>query len=358
MVNAVLSATLLLLTLGAAATESSQVSFAGLPTLVSLGVLPTRGRIDAVSGQVIENLHISNPTGPCIVVPQNVRDVTIRNNEIGPCGSISRKVQDYGIFVLQAAAHVTVRHNVIHDVASGLTAYRSTHPIIFENNFVFNIRGPSYAGAMIQFNGVKDGEGQSKIRCNLFDGLIDTPIAGPNYSGDHINLYSSQGREGAPIEIAFNRIRGALAGASESGSGIQLGDSVAGGGGTGGENGGGWFWVHDNVIVRTNGVGIGVAGGSHILVENNRVENRGESQASMTGWPYAAVAFTPGSDVVFRSNRGTGNLWAFNHDGRAGDGLYQDHRKSFTRLSEDRNLYGEAANLTPDIFNRAFTECL
>lgn len=337
------------LVIGLAAWPAAQGEPKGLRKVV--------GRIDAVAGQVIRGLHITNPVGPCIVVPRGVQDVVIQDNEIGPCGNASRAIRDYGVFVLEGAARIVVAHNTIHDASSGLAAFGARHPIVFEHNVVYNLRGPAWAGQIVQFNGVRGGTGRSRISCNVFDGLIDTPVSGPNHVGDHISIYASSGSRDDPIEIAYNRIRGAARGAQESGSGIQLGDSPAGGGAQGEFDAGGWIWAHHNTIVRTQGVGIGVAGGSNILVEHNRVENRGEDLASMTGWPYAAVAHASGAQIVFRHNAGTARLWAFNRDGSAGNGLLQDAKRRFPSLREEANRYGDSAGLTPAIFNETPPEC-
>ena len=55
-------------------------------TLRTTTPLQDSGKVVARSGDVIQGLRISNPSGPCVVA-QNVTNVTIVNNEIGPCGS-------------------------------------------------------------------------------------------------------------------------------------------------------------------------------------------------------------------------------------------------------------------------------
>ena len=353
--SAVVGMALVVAAAGMVFPSSGQAQPAPGPT--ELRGLPIVGRINAVNGQVIENVHVINESGPCIVVAQGVHDVVVRNSEIGPCGSKSRAIRDYGVYVLPGASNVTIQRNVIRDVSSALGADGARHPIVFDRNFVFNVRGPAWAGQMVQFSNMVNGIGRSRITCNIYDGRIDTPVAGPNYVGDHISIYSSSGTSEDPIEIAYNRIRGAERGGTESGSGMQLGDSKAGGGAKGDFDGGGWIWAHDNTIVRVNGAGIGVAGGSNIVVERNRVENLGEGIVSMTGWPFVAVAFARGSSIVFRNNYGTGRLWAFNHDGRPGNALFRDKARSFEKLTEENNRYGAQAGLTPAIFDEAYREC-
>jgi hypothetical protein len=57
-----------------------------VPTPVTIAGKAVRGQIIAKDGQVIENVHVKTSSGSCIVV-KGVRNVTIRDSEIGPCGA-------------------------------------------------------------------------------------------------------------------------------------------------------------------------------------------------------------------------------------------------------------------------------
>ncbi len=244
---------------GSAAASSSGGSASGGPKTPS-------GPIEASSGQVIENLHVENPLGRCITVPPGVTDVVIRDNEIGPCGADDGNVDTDGVRILEGARNVRIEHNVIHDVSSAITAYRSEHPIIVDHNFVYDIRGPFYRGQMIQMEEVSGGTSGSKITCNVADGTHGD-LWRPE---DVINLYSSPGLDAGEnrTEIAFNRIRGAST-ISQNGSGIVLGDG----------SGGGNVWVHHNTIVDVVNLGIGIAGGVDITLEKNRIYMTGPKSA-------------------------------------------------------------------------------
>jgi hypothetical protein len=154
-----------------------------------------------------------------------VTDVTIRNNEIGPCG-VAGDLNTYGVELRSGASRITIQRNVIHDISTGVFAGSARHPIIMDRNFVTNIRGPFYRGQMVQFDGVSSGTSGSKITCNVSD------VQGAAYANveDHINMYNSPGLPNDRTEIAYNRIRG---GHSQSGSGMVLAD---------GPNGGGYAW--------------------------------------------------------------------------------------------------------------------
>lgn len=328
---------------------------------------PSVGQITATTGQVIENVQVSTDYGPCIVISGKSK-VTVRNSKIGPCGRLEGKIRNEGIQVTAGSFDITVQGNVIHDVSTALFVADSKHPIRFLNNFVYNIRGPMWQGQMVQFGNVRGGSGSSQILCNVKDGLYGSaPVIGTRSNEDHISMYNTLGiSEAQPIEIAYNRIRGNRNGSSQSGSGMMLGDSPAGGGGTGSAESG-YYWVHHNTIVLTNGVGIGVAGGHHIRVENNRIDNRGASKPDNTGWSFAARRFDTSSTgichtVSFTNNRSTiAHLWAFNNDGSAGSGIYNGGGCSYTSTGNDFNDAAlTAVNVATNLdatFNATYPEC-
>jgi parallel beta-helix repeat protein len=232
-----------------------------MPTPASIVGKPKVGQIVAKSGQVIENVHITTTSGPCVVLT-NVSNVTIRNSEIGPCGSPGN-ANSHGIVTI-GASNITIRSNVIHDVSTGAYITDSTHPVVFEKNYVYNIRGPFPRGQMIQTNGLKGGSGSSRITCNVSDAQPGTRY-GVSHDlhnvEDHINLYETLGSSSARVEIAYNRIRGGHP-TSSSGSGIMAGD---------GQVGSGWIWAHNNVVTNVRNVGMAIAGGSNNTLENNRI---------------------------------------------------------------------------------------
>lgn len=236
-----------------------------MPTPASIAGKRVVGQIVAKSGQVIENVHITTSSGPCVVLT-NVSNVTIRNSEIGPCGAPGN-ANSHGIVTI-GASNVTIRSNVIHDVSTGAYITDSSHPIVFEKNYVYNIRGPFPRGQMIQTNGLKGGSGASRITCNVSDAK-----PGQRYGvshdlhnvEDHINLYETLGSSSAPVEVAYNRIRGGHP-TSNSGSGIMTGD---------GQVGSGWIRAHNNVITNVRNVGMAIAGGANVTVESNRIYQNG-----------------------------------------------------------------------------------
>ena len=253
----------------------------GVPTPASIAGKPVVGQIVAKSGQVIENVHVTTTSGPCVVLT-NVSNVTIRNSEIGPCGSPGN-ANSHGIVTI-GASNVTISSNVIHDVSTGAYITDSSHPVVFEKNYVYNIRGPFPRGAMIQTNGLKGGSGASRITCNISDAMPGTRY-GVSHDWhnveDHINLFETSGSSCARVEIAYNRIRGGHP-TSTSGSGINTGD---------GQVGSGWIWAHHNTITNVRNVGMAITGGQNITLENNRIYQNSatiKANVGMYGHNYSA----------------------------------------------------------------------
>lgn len=216
------------------------------------GPLVASGPVTLTSGQSIKGRKITNPTGDCVTV--NGNNVSVLENEIGPCGG-------KGVNVKPGSFNVAVQRNYIHDISSSIYAEPGAiNPIDFQFNWVTNIKGPMPRGQMAQYNGVRGGTRPSKITCNVSD------QTGTYHNvEDHINMFASSGlSKSAPIEIAYNKLRGGSP-TSNSGTGVIAGDGASN------DSEGNYFWIHDNIVVNVRNVGIAVAGGKDSVIENNRV---------------------------------------------------------------------------------------
>ncbi len=300
-------------------TPAATVSAGSVPTPASIAGKSVVGRIDAVSGQIIENVHVTNPTGPCIVI-DGASDVVIRNSEIGPCGQNSDNVDNVGILIANGATNVTIERNVLHDASTLIRASGAVHPVTISKNLFYNIRGYSWAFQAIQFAETRNATASTRITCNVIDDTLvqQYPMAGgkSRLVEDHINFYNSGGTAQFMVELAYNRIRGNPDGLGGiSGTAMQLGDSPAGGGGSG-SNVPGYFNVHDNIVKNVNGQGVAIAGGVGSVVRNNKVDNRG-TRADNTGWSFGLRNFdsSKSASVTYSGNKGISNLWAFDNDG-------------------------------------------
>jgi hypothetical protein len=324
-----------------AAAAARNASKGAMPTPATIKGKPVSGQIVAKEGQVIENLHVTTTRGSCIVI-KGVSHVTIRDSEIGPCGSPGDP-STQGVEI-ERASHITIERNVIHDVSSGVYAVSSRHPIIMDRNYVYNVRGPRPRGQMIQMNRVTGGESGSKVTCNVSDampGMRYGVLHGNTTDGveDHISMYRSPGLEADRTEIAYNRLRGGHK-FSKSGSGFNIGDL-----------GGGNVSAHHNIVVNVANVGAGISGGHNISIENNRIyQDRSDGiyvNLGLMVWAQAGATCTGGHTI--RNNR----VWTLNSRGE---------QNSFWNAGNcgDVTISGNVLadqSLTPAIFDEVPAAC-
>lgn len=306
------------------------------PTPGSLtGLLPS-GQITASNGQTITGRAIQTTSGHCIIIPDGVHDVTVDLCDIGRAGTDYASTNAHGVYIGQGCYNITIRRSVIHDCSSGLYAYRSIHPIIFEYNYVYNIRGPFPRGQMVQFNGVQGGSSPSRIRYNLSDQKPGVRYGvehgtGKSYGGgveDHINMYDSPGlgtSTAQMTEVAYNHLRGGHS-SSNSGSGMILGD---------GASQSGRQWSHHNTIVNVRNVGIGIAGGVNCLVEDNRIYMDGIDLYTNIAMYVINYSSNACNTHTFRNNRS----YCINSGGGFQNNYYNSG--SCTGITQTGNVFGD-----------------
>jgi hypothetical protein len=226
------------------------------------------------------------------------------------CTDITISCCDLHSIDLAECTHVIIRNCWIHDsphcgvqtfhcqdvivegcriehVATGVYAVDSKD-IQAAGNFVRNVQGPFPRGQMVQFDNVTGGK--CAIRGNYAINEF-----GKSNPEDVINLYQSKGETGAPIVIEDNYLMGdpakGSAGKSKTGSGIMLGDL-----------GGAHLLCRRNIILSAGQVGLGVAGGTFIEVEDNLIlGTRSEvSNNGLYAWNQSKV---PSDHVVIARNR-------------------------------------------------------
>ncbi len=254
----------------------------GVPGLGAPAARPASGPIN-INGQsnvVIENLHISNPSGPCVRVT-NSTNVTIRNSTIGPCGGDAVYLSD--------VTNATVSGNHVTGTRNGVLVHRSNSIAVNGNAFVNAGRN------FVQFDKV-NGAGSS-----ISNNRGQNQLGGSN-AEDLISVYQSNGTASSPIRIAGNYLRNG--GPSNSGSGIMLGDG-----------GGQHQIVENNVLVNPGQVGIGVASGSNVKIRNNRIfsDSQSWSNVGLYVWnQYSATCQNievSGNQVNWTSAAGRSNGW-------------------------------------------------
>ena len=173
---------------------------------------------------------------------------------------------------------------------------------------------------MVQFDNVTGAE-------NFIRGNHAINEHGKSHPEDVINIYQSSGGKTSPILIEDNYLAGdpvrGSEGMSESGSGIMLGDS-----------GGGHVLCRRNVILSAGQVGIGVAGGSFIRVEDNVIHGR-KSNVSNVGLYVWNQSGQPSHHVSILRNR---VLWV----NRSGEDNPWWNGGKVENVEESGNRFGDA----------------
>lgn len=196
------------------------------------GVLTLAGE----SGLVLTGIRISNPDGDCIEIKEST-DIVIEHSEVGPCG-------DHAI-VVDASSSVRIEANTFTDSRSGVYAHASEGISVIGNEF--RDAGRNF----VQFDKVT-GAG-NEISANRGDNKL-----GESDAEDFVSIYQSGGTPDSPLRVVDNEFSGG--GPSVSGSGIMVGDG-----------GGSHIVVMGNVLTSPGQVGIGVAGGTDIVVADNTI---------------------------------------------------------------------------------------
>ena len=144
---------------------------------------------------------------------------------------------------------LSVTNSHFERVTAGILPTESKGPIRIENNTALNI-GRNF----VQLDQVQ-GEG-IRVRFNTMERNGDELRAGASDVEDWISVHMVMGMPLDPAQISYNRARGH--GTSLSGAFIILGDG-----------GGKYLIAEGNVGVRPGQVGIGIAGGSFIRINDN-----------------------------------------------------------------------------------------
>jgi hypothetical protein len=228
--------------------------------------------IDGKSGTVIENVRISSATGECITI-KNSQNITIRNSDIGPCGRNGIKVQgSSSVKIVDNYVHSEHRPAGCCDTNDGVLASGTTGLLIQGNvvafnesnielqpatdvkvigNYLLNPLGPFPRGQQVQS---WSNSRNITVEDNYMFSTTDTskyPFAA--HQEDAINFGYTDG-----ITVRNNYISG---GSSASGCGL-ITDQAA--------NNAKFI---NNVLVRTGQCGIGMASGTNLVIDGNKIFN-------------------------------------------------------------------------------------
>ncbi len=312
------------------------VGDADLPPAVIYGprlqTFTPSGPITLSSGQTVSGLKISTATGPCIT-GTNVTNVHIVDNEIGPCGSGAAGA---GISLDNPTA-ILIEHNAFDDVAAGLFVDGSGggSEIVFHHNRVTHLRSAQDSqGHMVALWRV-NGPGNA-VRCNLSDQGTPGYEDGPRFQ---IYFEDSSGTAISPIEVGFNKLRGG--GPSTEAGGIYTGSGI-----------GGHFVVHDNILVETGRVALGLAGDGVSALRNIVYGPTGHAWTSTTGVGLCVMrdGTSPCQNIEARDNR----VLFFN---TAGQNDEYDAGDCGTVAGWSSNTFGDAT-LDASVWETPLPDCL
>jgi hypothetical protein len=233
--------------------------------------------IHGENGTVYSGLKITSTSGDCVRMI-NAVNVTIKNSEIGPCGSNNTTSDSRGIYVSGGSgnkiydnyihvenlasgccdshvgilttdtSHIRIQGNVIAYGETNIEAQSGTSDIIVVGNFLLNPRGPFPRGQQFQASRARNIMVQNNYALSAATGYLY-----PARQEDAINFWKSDN-----FTAKDNYVVG---GTSVSGCGLLIDD----------ESDNGKFLR--NILSNTGQCGIGVASGIGHLIDDNKVLN-------------------------------------------------------------------------------------
>ena len=219
---------------------------------------------------------------------------------------------------LDDCKNVLIQGNRIERVKAGVLAHKSTG-IRVVGNYCKDVLGPLPGGQFVQFDKVTGPN--NAITSNYAENYLGT--SNPE---DMINLFASHGTQASPILIDNNYLVGdpskGSKGKSDSGSGIMLGD-----------NGGSWQLCRNNKLINPGQVGIGIASGENIVVENNLVIGEHSDVSNVGLYAWNQYEEKPAGTITIRGNT---VAW-INSEGS--DNPYWDGG-GFPRIINENNVFG------------------
>jgi len=264
-------------TYGIASVDAPLVtSWTGSVALNGRGLL-TLGSVPAASSaytSIFSKRPLSAP-----ITWNGVNGGTISNKYFADIGN------DVSGIYLANCSNIVIEQNDFETVSQGITLINCTNIEIRYNRFN-NVTGPHDRNGAHRAN-ILQADG-----CGV--GLWFHHNEG-SFSGDTedlISIYNSNGTQANPIVVENNKLAN-YGYISYSGSGIMLGDG-----------GGSWQIARNNVLDTPGQVGIGVAGGSNITVDNNQVYSPSLPTSNVGIYAYSANDGGQGiSNITITNNR-------------------------------------------------------
>jgi hypothetical protein len=239
-------------------------------------------KLSGQNGTIVENLHITNPSGDCVVL-SNSTNITIRRSEIGPCGGNAVKIS--------GGSGIAIYDSYIHPEKPLVTDCCDNHDGIFASNTSnLSIQGNviAYGESNIEVNGTATVTVTGNFLLNPIDSNPSLPADGQSrgqnfqaWSGSSnvtvANNYALSSTDTSKYLFAENQEDsinfGLTTGIVVRGNYINGGHSPSGCGLISDDQANGAQFVN-NVLLDTGQCGIGIADGINQVVDSNRVLNR------------------------------------------------------------------------------------
>jgi PKD repeat protein len=264
--------------------QSASVTVQVLAAATSPSSLTPSGPINLTgqNGTVVENLHITNPSGDCVVI-SNSTNIIIQKSEIGPCGGHGVKIS--------GGNTIGIYDNYIHPEKPLATDCCDTHDGVFaDKTSNLSIQGNviAYGESNIEVNNATVVTVRGNFLLNPIDSDPSQPADGQS-RGQNFQAWSNSSNITVEDNYALSstdKSKYLFAENQEDAInfGITNGVVVKGNYITGGHSPSGCGLIADdrannvqflsNTLLDTGQCGIGIAGGTNQLVDNNRVLNR------------------------------------------------------------------------------------
>jgi len=265
-------------------TQSASATVQVMPPTTPTSSLTPSGpiKLSGQNGTIVENLHITNPSGDCVVI-SNSTNITVRRSEIGPCGGNAVKIS--------GGSGVAIYDSYIHPEKPLVTDCCDNHDGIFASNTSnLSIQGNviAYGESNIEVNGTATVTVTGNFLLNPINSNPSLPADGQS-RGQNFQAWSGSSNVTVANNYALSSTDTSkyLFAENQEDSinfGLTSGIVVRGNYITGGHSPSGCGLISDdqanvaqfvnNTLLDTGQCGIGIADGTNQVVDSNRVLNR------------------------------------------------------------------------------------
>lgn len=229
--------------------------------------------VTIIRGKKFTNTNQAFQWGNCVYINGGSGTIIFEGCYFGPSEGLGLEAENFtGTLIIRNCLFANNRGGVYLTNSSGIT-------IIEYNQFVnpHNLDRAadkrSNRGQAVQLNACS---GTIRIRYN-----VGESFRGEGYTEDWISLYQTNGSSGNPALVEYNVFRGG--GPSASGGGIMTGDSDT-------EGGSSWQTVRFNRILDGGNYLFACAGGSNIVITNNKGYQPLRPWSNVGGYAYNGTA--------------------------------------------------------------------